>query len=62
MKASVRDLTMYYNPQVGDALRMDTNTNVLGSNPAASEYLKNINIDLNGYPNTYSNGLRDALA
>ncbi|MCQ2078957.1 MAG: histidinol-phosphate transaminase [archaeon] len=62
MKESVRDLTMYYNPQVGNALRMDTNTNVLGSNPAAFEYLKNLRLDLNGYPNTYSNGLRDALA
>ena len=62
MRRSVRDLTMYYNPKVGSALRMDTNTNVLGSNPAASEYLKNLRLDLNGYPNTYSDGLRDALA
>lgn len=62
MKASVRDLAMYYNPVVGNAIRLDTNTNVLGSNPAAAEYLKNVDIDLNGYPNTYSDGLRDALA
>ena len=62
MRASVRDLTMYYNPKVGDALRMDTNTNVLGSNPAAMEYLRNLKIDLNGYPNTYSDGLRTELA
>lgn len=55
------DLEMYYNPSVGDALRMDTNINVIGSNRAAMEYLKNIDLDLNGYPNTYSNGLRDAL-
>jgi len=43
-------------------LRLDTNTNVLGSNPAAEKYLKEQRIDLNGYPNTYSDGLRDALA
>ena len=62
MRKSVSALTMYYNPKVGSALRMDTNTNVLGSNPAAAEYLKNLNLELNGYPNTYSDGLRDSLA
>lgn len=62
MRRSVRDLTMYYNPAVGDALRMDTNINVLGSNPAAEAYLRDLSIDTNSYPNTYSDGLRDALA
>lgn len=62
MRKSVQGLTMYYNPKVGDALRMDTNTNVLGSNPAAEEYLAHLKIDLNGYPNTYSDGLRTELA
>ena len=63
MRASVRGLEMYYNPVIAPGtLRMDTNTNVLGSNPAATEYLRNLKVDLNGYPNTYSNGLRDALA
>ena len=62
MRKSVQKLTMYYNPKVGDALRMDTNTNVLGSNPAAAEYLKHLDLNLNGYPNTYSDGLRAELA
>ncbi|MBE6526698.1 MAG: histidinol-phosphate transaminase [Thermoplasmata archaeon] len=63
MRASVRGLEMYYNPVIAPGtLRMDTNTNVLGSNPAAAEYLRNLRVDLNGYPNTYSNGLREELA
>lgn len=62
MRESVRGLQRYYNPPVGGALRMDTNTNVLGSNPAAEAYLRGLRVDLNGYPNTYSDGLRDALA
>ena len=62
LRKSVQGLTMYYNPTVGDALRMDTNINVLGSKPAAEAYLKGIAIDTNSYPNTYSDGLRDALA
>ncbi len=62
MRKSVRGLTTYYNPEVGNAIRMDTNVNVLGSNPAAEEYLRNLKISSNTYPNTYSDGLRDALA
>ncbi len=63
MRASVRGLEMYYNPVIAPGtLRMDTNVNVLGSNPAAAEYLRNLKVDLNGYPNTYSDGLRRALA
>lgn len=63
MRGTTRGLQMYYNPALrGDELRMDTNTNVLGSNPAAAAYLRTMKVDLNGYPNTYSDGLRDALA
>jgi len=62
MRSTTRSFKKYYNPDVGRELRLDTNTNVLGSNPAAREYLKSQKVDLNGYPNTYSDGLRDALA
>ena len=63
MRASVRGLEMYYNPKIEPGtLRMDTNTNVLGSNPAAEAYLRSMRPSLDGYPNTYSDGLRDALA
>ncbi|MDR2845714.1 MAG: histidinol-phosphate transaminase [Candidatus Methanoplasma sp.] len=62
MRASTKEFKKYYNPKVGGELRMDTNTNVLGSNPAAERYLREQREDLNGYPNTYSDGLRDALA
>ena len=62
MRSTTRGFERYYNPKVGDALRLDTNTNVLGSNPAAMEYLKKGFDGLDGYPNTYSDGLRDALA
>jgi len=61
MRSSVKDFKRYYNPDVGNAVRMDTNTNVLGSNPAAMRYLAREFNDLNEYPNTYSDGLRDAL-
>lgn len=62
MRSSTRQFRRYYNPDVGGAVRMDTNTNVLGGNPAAAEFLKGFKGDLNEYPNTYSDGLRDALA
>ena len=62
MRSTTRGFERYYNPKVGDAVRLDTNTNVLGSNPAAMEYLKKGFDGLDGYPNTYSDGLRDALA
>lgn len=62
IRPSVKDFKRYYNPDVGDAVRMDTNTNVLGSNPAAKKFLASKFDDLNDYPNTYSDGLRDALA
>ncbi|MFA6803283.1 MAG: histidinol-phosphate transaminase [Candidatus Methanomethylophilaceae archaeon] len=62
MRSTTRGFTRYYNPSVGDAIRMDTNTNSFGSNPAAMEFLKKGIDDINGYPNTYADGLRDALA
>lgn len=62
MRSTTRGFEMYYNPKVGDAVRLDTNTNVLGSNPAAAEFLKKGIENLDGYPNTYSDNLRAALA
>jgi histidinol-phosphate aminotransferase len=62
MRASARGFQKYYNPKIGGEVRMDTNTNVLGPNPAAMEYMKNWRGDISGYPNTYSDGLRGALA
>ncbi|MDR0198418.1 MAG: histidinol-phosphate transaminase [Methanomassiliicoccaceae archaeon] len=62
MRSTARHFRKYYNPEVGDAIRMDTNTNVLGSNPAATRFLASQRTDINDYPNTYSDGLRDALA
>ncbi len=62
MRSTTRGFEKYYNPKVGDAVRLDTNTNVLGSNPAAAEFLKKGIDDLDGYPNTYSDNLRSALA
>ena len=62
MRSTARGFRRYYNPEIGDELRMDTNTNVLGPNPAAEEYIRGFRGDISGYPNTYSDGLRDALA
>ena len=62
MRDTTRDFVKYYNPKLHGELRLDTNTNVLGSNPAAEKYLRENTWDLNGYPNTYSDGLRGALA
>jgi len=62
MRSTTRSFKKYYNPDVGNELRLDTNTNVLGSNPAAEKYLREQKVDLNGYPNTYSDRLRDGLA
>lgn len=62
MRETTRDFVKYYNPKLNGELRLDTNTNVLGSNPAAEKYLRENTWDLNGYPNTYSDGLRGALA
>lgn len=61
MRETTRDFEVYYNPKLNGEIRLDTNTNVLGSNPAAAKYLAENSWDLNGYPNTYSNGLREVL-
>ena len=62
MRETTRDFQKYYSPVINDEMRLDTNTNVLGSNPAATEYLRNASVDLNGYPDTYSKNLRGKLA
>ena len=61
MRETARGFERYYNPKLHGEVRLDTNTNVLGSNPAAAEYLRTHTWDLNGYPDTYSGGLRAAL-
>ena len=61
MRSTTRGFERYYNPDVGDAIRLDTNTNVLGSNPAAEKFLSTFSARLDNYPNTYSDHLRDAL-
>ncbi len=35
MRSTTRNFVKYYNPELHGELRLDTNTNVLGSNPAA---------------------------
>lgn len=62
MRETTRGFERYYNPKLHGEIRLDTNTNVLGSNPAATEYLRNGSWNLDSYPNTYSDGLRAALA
>lgn len=61
MRETAREFRTYYSPKLSGEIRMDTNTNVLGSNPAAERYLKEHTWDLNGYPDTYSRSLREAL-
>lgn len=61
MRETTRKFEVYYNPKLNGELRLDTNTNVLGSNPAVAKYLAEGRWDLNGYPNTYSDGLREVL-
>ena len=61
MRSTTRGFEKYYNPDVGKAVRLDTNTNVLGSNPAAEKFLSTFRPSLDNYPNTYSDNLRDAL-
>ncbi|MDR0309280.1 MAG: histidinol-phosphate transaminase [Candidatus Methanoplasma sp.] len=62
MRSTTRGFKKYYSPNVMGELRLDTNTNVLGSNPAATRYLREQKVDLNEYPVTYSDDLRAALA
>ncbi|MBE6519529.1 MAG: histidinol-phosphate transaminase [Thermoplasmata archaeon] len=61
MRETTRGFQKYYNPKLHGELRLDTNTNVLGSNPAATRYLAEGKWSLDLYPNTYSDGLREAL-
>lgn len=62
MRSTAREFQRYYNPEVGKEIRLDTNVNVLGSNPAAKKFISRWEGNINGYPNTYSDGLRDSLA
>jgi histidinol-phosphate aminotransferase len=62
MRSTARGFKKYYSPDLKGELRLDTNTNALGANPAARKFLKEQKIDLNEYPGTYSNKLRIALA
>ncbi len=61
MRETARGFQRYYNPKLSGELRLDTNTNVLGPNPAAEMYLAGGRWQLDSYPNTYSDGLRAAL-
>jgi histidinol-phosphate aminotransferase len=62
MRSTARGFKKYYSPDIKGELRLDTNTNVLGPNPAAQKFLKEQRIDISDYPSTYSDGLRSALA
>jgi len=62
MRSTARNFKKYYSPDIKGELRLDTNTNALGANPAAERFLNEQRIDINEYPNTYSDGLRSALA
>ena len=61
MRETTKDFQTYYSPKLHGEVRLDTNTNVLGSNPAAEKYLRESRWDLNGYPDTYSRNLREAI-
>jgi histidinol-phosphate aminotransferase len=62
MRSTARGFKRYYSPDVKGKVRLDTNTNVLGPNPAAQRFIEEQKIDLNEYPGTYSDNLRSALA
>ncbi len=62
MRSTARGFKKYYSPNIKGELRLDTNTNVLGTNPAAERFIREQRIDLNDYPVTYSDNLRCALA
>jgi len=63
VRSTCRDLQLYYNPEVGDKLRMDTSTNALGANPAGVRALQECaGLNLGQYPSTYGDGLREELA
>ena len=57
IRTTARGMTTYYSPKVEGKLRMDTSTNPLGCNPAASRAVKECaEMDLDQYPSTYSTG------
>jgi len=63
IRSTCRDLQLYYNPKVGNKLRMDTSTNALGENPAGRrELVECTKLNVGQYPNTYGDNLRDELA
>ncbi len=63
MRPSLKGLSLYYNPEIEEKVRMDTSTNLLGANPVAEEVLEDCKkMDLNQYPRPYSDDLRKALA
>jgi len=63
IRSTCRDLQLYYNPKVGDKLRMDTSTNALGANPAGQrELVECTRLNVGQYPNTYGDNLREELA
>jgi histidinol-phosphate aminotransferase len=63
IRSTCRDLQLYYNPKVGNKLRMDTSTNALGANPAGQRGLVECaKLNVGQYPNTYGDNLREELA
>ena len=62
MRSTTRGFKKYYNPELKGELRLDTNTNVLGANPAAMRFISQLKLDISDYPNTYADNLRKALA
>jgi histidinol-phosphate aminotransferase len=63
IRSTCRDLQLYYNPEVGGKLRMDTSTNALGTNPAGRKALReSLDLNIGQYPSTYGDNLRKALA
>ncbi len=63
IRSTCRDLQLYYNPKVGNKLRMDTSTNALGANPAGQRELEECTkLNVGQYPNTYGDDLRGELA
>jgi histidinol-phosphate aminotransferase len=62
VRSTARGMTTYYSPKVEGKLRMDTSTNPLGVNPAAARAVAEcVNSDLDQYPSTYSDCLREEL-
>lgn len=63
IRQTARGMTTYYNPKVEGKLRMDTSTNPHGCNPAAKRAIMECaDMNLDQYPSTYSDGLREELA